>query len=138
MFVFGLAGASVIAVHQAGVARAEALKAEKVNEFLNDMLSSSSEGRFDPKTFTVAQMLDAAENRLEKGWTGDARVEATLRRSLGTSYFVNSRFDRAKPQLEKALVLFQAVGDETEAARTLMGLATVAASEGRPEDAVHG
>jgi eukaryotic-like serine/threonine-protein kinase len=138
IFVLGLAGASVMAENQARVARAEALKAEKVNEFLNDMLSSTSQGRFDPKTFTVAEMLGAAEKRLEKGFTGDARVEAALRRSLGTSYFVISRFDRATPQLNKALALFQAAGDEAEVARTLNGLATLAAFEGRSADAVEG
>jgi len=138
IFVFGLAGASVIAWHQAHVARAEALKAEQVNEFLDGMLSSPAEGRFDPKTFTVAQMLEAAQARLGKGWTGDARVEATLRSSLGRSYFTLSRFDRARPQLEKALALFKAAGDETEVARTLLQLAMVAAAEGRAADAVEG
>ena len=86
VFVLGLAGAAIIAAHQAQVARAEALKAEKVNQFLNDMLLSSTDYSFDPQKFTVAQMLEAAEARLEKGRTGDARTEATLRRSLGAGY----------------------------------------------------
>ena len=103
VFVFGLSGAAIVAVHQARVARAEALKAEKVNQFLNDMLSSSSDMNFDPRKTTVAQMLELAEPRLEKNWTGDPSTEATLRRSLGSSYGAVMRFDRAKPQLEKAL-----------------------------------
>jgi hypothetical protein len=67
VFVFGLAGASVIAVHQARVARAAAFKAEKVNEFLNEMLLPSVNLGFNPQKFTVAQMLDGAEARLGKG-----------------------------------------------------------------------
>jgi tetratricopeptide (TPR) repeat protein/predicted Ser/Thr protein kinase len=136
VFVLGLTGASVIAVHQAGVARAEALKAEKVNEFLNDMLSSTAADRFDPKMLTVAQMLEGAEARLEKGWSGDPRTEATLRRSLGSSYTAVMRFDRARPQLEKALATFQALGDEKEVAWTEGRLAELAGVEGRAEDKV--
>ena len=136
VFVLGLAGASVIAVHQAQVARAEALKAEKVNQFLSDMLSSSSEMSFDPQKTTVAQMLEAAEARLEKNWTGDARTEATLRRSLGDSYGAVMRFDRSKPQLEKALATFQSLHDEKEVNETLLSLADLAAFEGRSSDAV--
>src|SRR5579863_3656662 len=138
VFVLGLAGASVIAVHQAQVARAEALKAEKVNRFLNDMLLSSTDYSFDPQKFTVAQMLEAAEARLEKSWTGDSRTEATLRYSLGSSYSAMMRFDRARPQLEKALAMFQALGYEKEVSWTLYRLADLAAAEGRAEDAVRG
>jgi tetratricopeptide (TPR) repeat protein/predicted Ser/Thr protein kinase len=138
VFVFGLAGASVFAVRQARMARAEALKAEKVNQFLNDMLSSSSEMSFDPQKTTVAQMLEAAEARLEKNWTGDARTEATLRRSLGNSYGAVMRFDRSKPQLEKALATFQSLRDEKEVAATLLSLADLDAIEGRSADAVRG
>jgi len=138
IFVFGLTGASVIAVHQAQVARAEASKAENVNQFLNDMLSSSTDMVFDPRTTTVAQMLEAAEGRLEKGGAGDARTEATLRRSLGNSFGNVMRFDRARPQLEKALATFQSLHDEKEVAVTLLNLANLAATEGRGEDAVQG
>ena len=61
-------------------------------------------------------MLEAAEARLEKSWTGDPRTEAALRRSLGTSYGALRRVDRAKPQLEEALAMFQSVDDEVEVA----------------------
>jgi eukaryotic-like serine/threonine-protein kinase len=138
VFILGLAAAALIAVHQAQVARAEALKAQKVNQFLNDMLSSPTAFSFDPQKFTVAKMLEAAEARLEKNWTGDPRTEATLHQSLGFSDAAILRFDRAKQQLEKALPTFQALGDEKEAARTLYGLAYVAMLEGRSADAVRG
>jgi tetratricopeptide (TPR) repeat protein len=48
------------------------------------------------------------------------------------------RFDRAKPQLEKALVMFHALRDEKYEAFTLYRLAELAAGEGRAEDAVKG
>jgi eukaryotic-like serine/threonine-protein kinase len=142
VFVLGLAAAALVAGHQAQVARAEASKAEAeaskadmVNRFLNDMLSSAATGGFDPKTYTVAQMLEAAETRIEKNWSGDARTEATLRLNLGASYVSMTQFDRARPQLERALATFQALGDEKEVAWTLYILAELASSEGRAEQA---
>jgi serine/threonine protein kinase/Tfp pilus assembly protein PilF len=138
VFILGLAGAAIVAVHQAQVARAEALKADKVNEFLNEMLLSSTYYSFDPQKFTVAQMLEAAEARLEKNWSGAPSTEAALRYSLGSSYSSLKRFDRAKPQLEKALAMFQALRNEQGVAMTLYRLAELAAREGRANEAARG
>lgn len=130
-----VAGAALIAIYQARVARAEALKAENVNRFLDDMLSSSARRAFDPQTFTVAQMLESTEARLDSNWSGDARTEATLRRSLGSSYLSLMRFDRARPQLEKALAIFRSLHDEKEIAWTEFRLAELSDSEGRAAEA---
>jgi serine/threonine protein kinase len=138
VFVLGLASAAIISVHQARIARAEASKAERVNEFLNGMLASPAELSFDPQKFTVERMVEAAEERIEKGWKGDALTEATLRRSLGNSYAAMARFDRARPQLEKAYTIFQALGDEKEAMVSLFDLSVIAGLDGRSEDAVKG
>jgi eukaryotic-like serine/threonine-protein kinase len=64
VFVLGLAGASAFSLYQAKVARTAAFKAEKINEFLNDMMLSTGNLGFDPQKTTVAQMLDGAEARL--------------------------------------------------------------------------
>jgi serine/threonine-protein kinase len=136
LFVISIAVAVVVAAHQARVARAEALKAEKVNQFLSDMLSSSAGRSFNPQTFTVVQMLDGAEARLGRTWTGDARTEATLRLSLGTSYLSLMRFDKAEPQLERALSLFKSLHDDEDAAWARFRLAELMDSEGRSTDAV--
>jgi eukaryotic-like serine/threonine-protein kinase len=136
VFAIGLASAAGISFHQARVARAEALKAEKVNQFLNDMLRSPAQMSFNPKTFTVEQMLESAEKRLEKGWKGDALTEATLRRSLGVGYMNTYRNDRARPQLEKSLAIFESLGDQKEIATSLFGLASLAEAEGQNEQAV--
>jgi serine/threonine-protein kinase len=138
VFVLGLAAAAIVAVHQAQVARAEALKAEKVNQFLNEMLLSSTYDSFDPQKFTVAQMLESAEARLEKSWTGDPKTEAMLRYSLGSSYSAVRRFDRARPELEKALAMFRALRFEKETAWALYRLAELAGVEGRADEEVRG
>jgi serine/threonine-protein kinase len=129
-FVLALAAAMIVAVHQAQVAKAEALKAEKVNEFMSGMLSSTA------NTFTVVQMLEAAEERLDKSWTRDLRTEATLRRSLGASYLPVMKWDRARIQFEKSIAEFQSLGDEREVASSMLSLASLAAFEGHPAEAV--
>jgi eukaryotic-like serine/threonine-protein kinase len=138
VFVLGLAAAAIVAVHQARVARVEALKAERVNEFLNGMLSEPTRLAFDAQKFTVVEMLESAEARLETDWKGDPLTEATLRQSLGAAYWALARLDRAEPELRKALAIFQALGDEGATASTLYDLSTVASLEGHPAEAVKG
>ena len=135
VFVLGLLGSTLFAVQQARATRAEARKAEKVNQFLNDMLSSASELNFDPQKFTVAQMLDAAATRLEANWKDDPLIEASLRTSLGASYTAVQKLDQAKLQLEKAHAAFQKAGNKAEEARTLMLLGLAAISAGNSAEA---
>lgn len=116
VFVLGVSTAAIVASGQARAARAEALKAEKVNGFLKDMLSSAA-GR--DSGFTVLQMLDQAEPRLQQIWKDDPLTEAALRLNLGASYTTLEQSDRARFQLERALAVFQAHGDYKEAAITL-------------------
>jgi tetratricopeptide (TPR) repeat protein len=125
VFVLGLSAATVLALHQAQVAKAAARKAQdeaqksaRVTQFLRSMLVSSvRNGGVD---VTVIQMLNAAESEIEKSWKGDPLAEATLRQSLGTSYATLVQPDRAQPQLERALTLYQSLGRYTDAADTLL------------------
>jgi tetratricopeptide (TPR) repeat protein len=142
-FVLGLLGATLFAIHQAQVARdearnadAQARKAEKVSQFLNDMLSSASKLAFEPRKFTVAQMLDAAQPQLEKSWKDDPLVEATLRDSLASSYIAVQEFDKAKVQLDKALATFRSLGNRLEEAKTLLLLGYFYDATGQIEESV--
>jgi serine/threonine protein kinase len=136
VFVLGLLGSTLFALRQAQLARAQTLKAEKVNQFLNDMLSSAGELNFDPQKFTVAQMLDAAAPRLENSWKGDPSIEATLRTSLGKSFLAVQRHDQAKMLLLAARATFQKLGDQSEEAGVLLLLGQNAAETGVPAEAV--
>jgi serine/threonine protein kinase len=133
VFVLGLLASTLFAVYEAKLARAEALKAEKVNQFLNDMLSSASAQNFDPQKFTVAQMLDAAAPRLESSWKGDPLIEATLRKSLGSSYDAVQKYDLAKLQLETARATFQRLGRKRDEAESLFLLGSAAQAGSTPE-----
>lgn len=133
VFVLGLLASTLFAVHEAKLARAEALKTEKVNQFLNDMLSSAGEYNFDPQKFTVAQMLDAAAPRLERSWKGDPLIEATLRKSLGSSYLAVQKYDLAKLQLETARATFQRLGRKSDEAESLFLLGGAAQASSTAE-----
>lgn len=119
VFAGGLVAATIVSVNEVRVAREEARKAEKVSRFLNDMLSSAGQYEFDPKTFTVAQMLDSAAPRLEEMWKSDPFIEATLRTSLGSSYSAVQRHDLARAQMERARSTFHALGRNAEEATVL-------------------
>jgi tetratricopeptide (TPR) repeat protein/predicted Ser/Thr protein kinase len=142
VFVLGLSAATVLALHQAEVARAEARKARdeaqkstRVTQFLRGMLTSSF--RSGGADVTVTQMLNAAESEIEKSWNGDPLAEATLRASLGGSYVTLSQPDRAQSQLERALTLYQSLGRYTDAADTLLALGINAQGpEGRIASAI--
>jgi serine/threonine-protein kinase len=136
VFVLGLLASTLFAVHEAKLARAEALKAEKVNQFLNEMLSSAGAKNFDPQKFTVAQMLDAAAPRIESSWKGDPLIEATLRNSLGASYEAVQKYDLAKQQLEIARATFQRLGRKKDEAESLFLLGVAAADAGAPAECV--
>jgi len=136
VFVLSLSAATIVAVRQEGVAHAEAMKAEKVNDFLNNMLSSPTAQGFDPEKFTVAQLLESSEPLLEKSWKNDPLAKAIIQRSLGSSYTSLHRLDRGRALLESALATFRARGDDQETAETLDRLAENARASGRVEDGV--
>jgi tetratricopeptide (TPR) repeat protein len=100
------------------------------------MLGATGNHTFNPRTFTVAQMLEAAEPKLEKSWKDDPLTKATLQLSLGNSYLAIDRRDRAQSHLDNALATFHALGDQKGSAATLRALALLAVNDGRPEAGV--
>jgi tetratricopeptide (TPR) repeat protein len=121
IFILGLSSAALLAVHQAAVAREqarkaleEADKANRVTAFLRSMLNSAFLAG-GPDT-TVVQMLNAAEVNIAKSWSGDPLAEATLRSDLGASYVTLSQSERARAELQKAVVLFESLKRYADAA----------------------
>lgn len=136
IFVVGLSVAAVVAGREARAARAEARRSAAINEFLTDMLSSTTAQSFDPQTYTVAQMLDAAAARLDGRWKDDPLTEASVRASLGGSYNALFRFDQAKVQINRALALYHGLGDRAGEADMLDTLALSASNAGLYEDSL--
>jgi eukaryotic-like serine/threonine-protein kinase len=90
----------------------ETAKAEAVNSFLQDMLTSAdprSATRDDPskgRDVTVAHVIDEAVKRLDSGSLhNQPLVEAAARESLGSTFSGLGRYPEAEKQFREALAL---------------------------------
>ncbi len=93
------------ALQQAGNARREARRAERINDFLNDMLTAADPRRARGRDVSVAEILDAAAARVDHELLDDPVIEASLRHTIGTTYLSLSRLPEAESQLAKAAQL---------------------------------
>jgi serine/threonine protein kinase len=87
--------------------RAEA-KAEATNQFLvRNILTFSPPGRFGYRASdtTVAQALEAAAQDVETAFSGQPELEASVRLTIGNTYFLMGRFKEAAHHLGKGLDL---------------------------------
>jgi serine/threonine-protein kinase len=97
-----------VAVAEGERARRESAKAQRINAFLQDMLSFSSPGygssnpRKDPDA-KVSEVVDQAARRAESELGDQPEVLAEMQRTIGTVYFAQGRFDQAEQILRSAL-----------------------------------
>ena len=97
------AGAGV-ALWQAAQARAEADKAEAMNVFLVGLLASA-DPTVEGRDVRVASLLDRAAADLDSVFAGQPEVEATMRMTLGETYYQLGLYDEAEAQVRRALAL---------------------------------
>jgi eukaryotic-like serine/threonine-protein kinase len=83
-------------------AEAEALKATHINEFFNEMLASVSPTR-EGRDVTVREVLDRAAADVAVGLASEPEVQATVRRTIGSTYQALGLYDSAAVHLEAAL-----------------------------------
>ena len=131
VFVAGIGAASVVAVLEARAARAEALKSEQVNQFLTEMLSSNDPNRVDVGKYTVEQMLEAADLRLQKAQdrqkdgklpkesTAGSLTLAVLHVRLASGFLAQQRYDKVQFHLDRALPVIRSSGSDLDLAETL-------------------
>jgi len=142
----GIAGASVVAVLEARAARAEALKSEQVNQFLTEMLSDRITQRVDFGKYTVEQMLEAADRRLQeqdrqKGHkprtesAGGSLTLAELHARLAVGFLGQQEYDRAQFHLDRAIPVFRAAGDDRDLAEALTTQALSQLDQGHYQEA---
>jgi serine/threonine protein kinase/tetratricopeptide (TPR) repeat protein len=117
-------------------ARAAAEKAERINAFVRDMLSSA-DPRVAGRDVTVASLLDAASARVEAELGGQPDVKASVLSTLGTTYEGLGLLEPAEKHLKAALdARIAAYGPEhVEVARGLDALARVAEDRGDLKEA---
>lgn len=134
IFVSGLTAATTVALRQSKAAHEQARKAETVSAFLSGMLSAGARYQFDPKRYTVAQMLDSAAALLEAKSPGQDPVsEAELRTSLASSYRAVEEPEKARHQLQLALATYRNRGDKVGEARALLILGDTYGDSSKPE-----
>ena len=89
-------------------ARIETAKAERINSFLEDMLTYSSPSYDSPnpakdKDAKVSEVLEQAAKRAEAELADQPEILAEVQRDIGGVYVTQGRIDQAEPLLRSAL-----------------------------------
>jgi eukaryotic-like serine/threonine-protein kinase len=97
-----------IAAAERDRARIEKAKADRINAFLQDMLTFSSPSyvssnpRKDPDA-KVSEVVEQAANRAESELADQPEVLAEMQRTIGAVYYAQGRYDQAEQILRAAL-----------------------------------
>ncbi len=138
LILMTLIGGIVTTTRQAGIAererdkaRIEAEKAEEINAFVQDMLSSA-DPRSRGKDVTVAEVLDEAARRVETELKDQPEIAASAQTTIGLTYLSLGSYEAAESQLHKALrTRLQLFGIEhPDVAISMNNLATVFEAQG--------
>lgn len=97
-----------VAVAEGQRARLESAKAQRINAFLQDMLSFSSPGYLSPNPrkdpdAKVSEVVEAAAKRAESELADQPEVLAEMQRTIGQVYYAQGRYDQAEQILRSAL-----------------------------------
>jgi serine/threonine-protein kinase len=118
-------------------ARIETAKAERINTFLQDMLSFSSLGYASPNSkkdpdVKVSEVVELAAKRAETELAAEPEVLAQMQRTIGEIYYSQGRYDRAEEILRACLEKLQRLyGDSShETSEGLNLLANTLARKG--------
>ncbi|MGI8470139.1 MAG: protein kinase domain-containing protein [Pyrinomonadaceae bacterium] len=151
-FIFlAIVSGLIISLWQADVARrqrdaanAEKLKAERINKFLQEMLSFSNQSgaslapTAQKKNVTVNEMLDQIAPQIESELADQPEVHAQVLQTIGESYGSQGRYDSAEKYLREALEIQTRIyGDgHPESAYTGFLLGVLFFNQGKFDDAI--
>ena len=117
--------AEALATMRLAEAQQQTAKAEAVNAFLQEMLSSVDPSQMKGRDVTVRQVLDEAAKKIVDGSLRDKpTTAAAVRTTLGQTYQALGLYPEAEPHFREALKLRQALG--TNNADVAAGLANLA------------
>ena len=107
-------------------ARIEAMKSAQVSDLMTELLTSADPYRDKPDP-SVRDVLDAGADRVQRDLAGEPEVLADMLTSIGRVYERLDLTDKARPLLERALVLGRGVGGppHPRVAQTLNDLAVL-------------
>ena len=97
-----LVGGLAATVYQARNVRRQRDKAEKINRFLQKMLSSA-DPRAIGKDVKVIEILKIAADSIEKDFAGQPEIIADLSTTIGSTFLNLGQIDVAEPYLKEAL-----------------------------------
>lgn len=131
-----------VAVSEGQRARLESAKAQRINGFLQDMLSFSSPGylssnpRKDPNA-KVSEVVDQAAKRAESELADQPEVLVEVQRTIGGVYFAQGRYDQAEQILRAALKNYRRLyaADGPESVEAANALANVLLRKGNTTEA---
>jgi serine/threonine-protein kinase len=125
------------------VANAERLKATRINEFLQQMLSFSNQSVYSvapvaqTKNVTVNQMLDEIEPRIEAELADQPEVRAQILRTIASAYASQGIYDKAEKNYRSALETQTRIfgTDHAETAATMTQFGVLAFRQGKIAEA---
>ena len=114
----------------------EAAKAQTINAFLQDMLSSANPFGTGSRTVTVVDALAAAERRVDSTLGTQPEIAGAVRRTLGMTYEGLGEYVRAERILREAADKSRASGRLQDLALDLHQLGEVLRNQGKFDDAL--
>jgi len=129
--IIGVIYQAKVAANERDKAQIESLKANKINSFLENMLSSA-----DPyekgRNVKVVEILDNAVKKIDMGLKGQPEIQAELRTTLGITYQDLGVYNKAQAQLEQALRIRESLygKNNDETATSMQNLASILYDEG--------
>ncbi len=119
--LIALVAGLIISLTQTRIANLQRERADVVNAFLQEMLASPDPYADGPEV-RVAEVLGRASALLPMRFSGRPNLEATLQKTLGTSYLELGMFGEAETHLTRAIELLSpSSGDELADAQAALG-----------------
>jgi serine/threonine protein kinase len=135
-FIFTLFRQHREVVHERDNARAEALRAEAVEQFLVGMFKVSESAQKTGHTITAYELLDNALIKLDAIKPSSPAIRGTLRQTLGMLFFNLGLYTPARSLLTPALAdLRVASGDQRKVVETLIALSRLEYEHARYSEA---
>jgi len=119
------------------IAKAEAAKANAINQFLQNTLSSANPIEGSDRDITVLEALKQATDKIPQSFPDQPEVEAELKHNIGITYLRLGHYDEAEELLTSSLNMWQELRGPNHAdlASPLTSLAVLRHEQGNYEDA---
>jgi serine/threonine protein kinase len=119
------------------IAKAEAAKANAINQFLQDTLSSANPIEGSDRDITVLEALEQAADEIPQSFKDQPEVEAELKHNIGITYLRLGHYDEAEELLTSSLNMWQEIrgANHPDLAAPLTSLAVLKHEQGNYEDA---